>query len=161
MSLLATTLLSLTLFETPISTQQVYALPLGTALFLLTVLLLLLVIALIWNSRAYQIPETILAHAGGQDQHLAPKPNDDLTVIEGIGPKTAAAFQAAGILTYQDLADVDVDKLKTVLEEANLRLAAPSTWPKQAQLAADGDWQGLQSLQDELTAGRHAAGDPS
>ena len=161
MSLLATTLLSLTLFETPISTQQVYALPLGTALFLFTVLLLLLVIALIWNSRAYQIPETILAHAGDHNQPSAQKPSDDLTVIEGIGPKIAAAFQAAGILTYQDLADVDVDKLKTVLEEANLRLAAPSTWPKQAQLAADGDWQGLQSLQDELTAGRHAAGDPS
>ena len=117
MSLLATKLLSLTLFETPISAQKVYALPLGTALLLFTVLLLLLVIALIWNSRAYQIPETILAHAGGHDQHPAPKPNDDLTVIEGIGPKTAAAFQAAGILTYQDLVDVDVDKLKTSIRK--------------------------------------------
>ena len=161
MAMFITPLLAPTLIETPISGQQVYTLPLGTALLLFTVLLLLLAFALIWNSRAYQIPETILAHATGHDQHSVPIPSDDLTVIEGIGPKTAAAFQAAGILTYQDLADVDVDKLKTVLEEANLRLAAPSTWPKQAQLAADGDWQGLKILQDELTAGRHAAGDPS
>ena len=161
MAMFMTTLLALTLFETPISGQQVYTLPLGTALLLFAVLLLLLAFALISNSRAYQIPETILAHAGKNDQHLVPKPTDDLTVIEGIGPKTAAAFQEAGILTYQDLADVDVDKLKKILEGANLRLAAPATWPKQAQLAADGDWQALQRLQDELSAGRHAASDPS
>ena len=161
MAINITAMLAPTLFDTPISSQAVFSLPLGTALLLFTVLFLLLVVALIWNSKAYQVPQSILAHAHTPEQQTIPMPVDDLTVIEGIGPKTAAAFQEAGILTYQDLADVDVDKLITVLKEANLRLAAPSTWPKQAQLAADGNWQGLQLLQDELTAGRHAVGDTS
>jgi hypothetical protein len=161
MSLSNTILLASTLLETPITSQAVSTIPLGTALLLFTVLLLLLVIALVWNSKEYQVPETILAHDHRNDRHSGPKPSDDLTVIEGIGPKTAAAFQEAGIHTYQDLAGTDVEKLKKILGAANLRLAAPSTWPRQAQLAADGDWQSLRRLQDELTAGRQASGDAS
>jgi hypothetical protein len=29
-----------------------------------------------------------------------------------------------------------------------------STWPQQAKLAAKGDWDGLEKLQDELSGGR-------
>lgn len=143
-----------TLLDTPIASQAVYTLPFGTALLLFAVLLLLLVVATVWNAKAYQVPGSILAHGHGNDLPLSSQRSDDLTVVEGIGPKTAAAFQASGILTYQDLADSEVEKLQAILAEANLRLGAPETWPKQAQLAANGDWQGLQQLQDELTAGR-------
>ena len=30
----------------------------------------------------------------------------------------------------------------------------PSTWPEQASLAAAGEWDALQALQDELKGGR-------
>jgi len=63
---------------------------------------------------------------------------DDLTVISGIGPKTAAVLQAAGLDTFTRLADVEPDHLQEILLAANLRLADPSTWPEQARMAAAG-----------------------
>lgn len=79
---------------------------------------------------------------------------DDLTVIEGIGPKISEVLQAAGVHTFTDLAAMDTDKLTEILHAANLRLAAPETWAEQAQLAAADDWDGLKQLQDRLKGGR-------
>jgi large subunit ribosomal protein L21 len=33
-------------------------------------------------------------------------------------------------------------------------LADPGTWPEQAELAADGNWDALKKLQDALNAGK-------
>ncbi len=44
---------------------------------------------------------------------------DDLTKVEGIGPKTAEAFQAAGIATFADLAAKEPEELKAILEAAS------------------------------------------
>jgi ribosomal protein L30 len=79
---------------------------------------------------------------------------DDLTKIEGIGPKIAEVLQAAGVHTFNDLAARDIDNLTEILQAANLRLAAPDTWAEQAQLAAAADWDGLKQLQDQLKGGR-------
>ncbi len=82
---------------------------------------------------------------------------DDLKRIEGIGPKISSVLQAAGIATFAQLADTDVDRLGQILSEANpnlLRLASPATWPEQAKLAADGQWEALEKLQNELKGGR-------
>jgi large subunit ribosomal protein L27 len=80
---------------------------------------------------------------------------DDLTVIEGIGPKMSAALVAAGLETFAKLAEATEDQIKAAIEAAGLRFA-PSlgTWAQQAALAARDDWDGLKALQDELTAGR-------
>jgi len=81
--------------------------------------------------------------------------NDDLTKIEGIGPKIATALNNAGIFTYAHLANATEDQLHTAIEKAGMRLA-PSipTWAKQAQLAADGKWDDLKDYQDKLVGGR-------
>ncbi|MBO6575841.1 MAG: 50S ribosomal protein L21 [Rhodothermales bacterium] len=81
---------------------------------------------------------------------------DDLTKIEGIGPKTSKVFKEAGIDSFAKLADASVDHLKEVLTEAGPSMARliPDTWPQQAKLAAAGDWDALQKLQDELDGGR-------
>lgn len=82
---------------------------------------------------------------------------DDLKRIEGIGPKISSVLQAAGIATFAQLADTDVDRLGQILSEADpnlLRLANPATWPEQAKLAADGQWEALEKLQNELKGGR-------
>jgi predicted flap endonuclease-1-like 5' DNA nuclease len=81
---------------------------------------------------------------------------DDLTKIEGIGPKIAALLQAAGITTHARLATVDVERLRTILRGGGRRfvLADPETWPLQASLAAAGRWDVLKALQDELVGGR-------
>jgi hypothetical protein len=79
---------------------------------------------------------------------------EDLTVIEGIGPKINQFLHDAGIQTYQQLAEADMQALDRALAEAGLRLADPTTWGQQAQLAADGEWDALKKLQDELKGGR-------
>lgn len=83
---------------------------------------------------------------------------DDLKRVEGVGPKIADIFVAAGIDTFAKLADSDVDKLKALLEEAGPQFAShdPTTWPQQARLAADGKFDELKTLQDELQGGRAA-----
>ena len=85
----------------------------------------------------------------------APSGPDDLTRIEGIGPKISGLLQAAGITTFAQLALTDVSRLKGILVEAGLAaLADPTTWPEQAGLASAGEWHALEVLQDELKGGR-------
>jgi NADH-quinone oxidoreductase subunit I len=81
---------------------------------------------------------------------------DDLTRIEGIGPRIAGLFQEAGIITFAQLAATEVSKLKQILTDAGpqFQLADPSTWPEQAKLAATGKWAELEALQDRLKGGR-------
>lgn len=81
---------------------------------------------------------------------------DDLTRIEGIGPKIAGLLKADGIETFGDLAKTDTPRLSALLEKAGsrYRLADPSTWAEQAALAAAGKWDALTTLQDELKGGR-------
>jgi large subunit ribosomal protein L30 len=79
---------------------------------------------------------------------------DDLTMIEGIGPKIAGVLREAGIGTFAQLAATDVARLTEILQDANLRLAAPESWPEQAGLAAADDWDALKELQDRLKGGR-------
>ncbi len=80
---------------------------------------------------------------------------DDLKKIEGVGPKIAEIFNAAGINTYAELAATSVDKLSEILAEAGSRYASknPGTWPEQAKLAAEGNWEVLKELQEKLKGG--------
>lgn len=80
---------------------------------------------------------------------------DDLRVVEGIGPKINELLIATGIDTFEKLATVPVERVQTILDNAgpHFRLANPVSWAKQARLCADGQWDALQQLQDALTAG--------
>ena len=85
--------------------------------------------------------------------------DDDLTKIEGIGPKIENLLKAGGITTWALLAASRPDKLQGVLDGGGdrFRLADPASWPDQAKLAADGRWEELYELQDLLIAGRGVA----
>jgi len=80
---------------------------------------------------------------------------DDLTKVEGIGPKISEIFQNAGIKTFADLAAKSVEDLKAILTEAGSRYASknPGSWPKQAKMAADGKWDELKVWQDNTKGG--------
>ncbi len=80
---------------------------------------------------------------------------DDLTKVEGIGPKAAEALVNAGIATYAELAKAKADKIKEILTEASSRMAHldPTSWPKQAKMAADGKWDELKEWQDNTKGG--------
>jgi predicted flap endonuclease-1-like 5' DNA nuclease/FtsZ-binding cell division protein ZapB len=81
---------------------------------------------------------------------------DDLTVIEGIGPKIQELLYQYGVRTYHQLADTDVVRLKEILSEAGPQLAMhdPGTWPSQANLAANDQWEALKSIQGFLKGGK-------
>ncbi len=85
-----------------------------------------------------------------------PEKKDDLTKIEGIGPKINELLNNAGIYTFAKLSSTKYEKLKTILEEAGerFRMHDPSTWPNQAEIAAQGKWEELKKLQDELKGGK-------
>ncbi|WP_423222292.1 4Fe-4S binding protein [Candidatus Amarolinea aalborgensis] len=85
---------------------------------------------------------------------MAARP-DQLELIEGIGPKIGATFRAAGIVTFQQLAETPVERMKEILAAASLR-ADPTTWAEQAALAAAGRMDELKQLQDQLISGRRA-----
>ena len=78
---------------------------------------------------------------------------DDLVIIEGVGPKIAAALNKAGIKTFKQLSETQVDKIQRILADASYP-ADPTTWPEQARLASTGRMDELKRLQDKLTAGR-------
>ena len=84
------------------------------------------------------------------------KKSDDLTLIEGMGPKAAEALTEAGITTFAKLAKTKAEAVKTILEASTSQLSHldPTTWPQQAQLAADGKMDELKKLQDELNGGK-------
>ena len=84
---------------------------------------------------------------------------DDLKIIEGIGPKIAEVLNAAGINSFAELAATPAEKIKEMLDasEGSFNAADTTTWPEQAQLAADGKMDELKELQDRLMGGREEA----
>ena len=84
---------------------------------------------------------------------------DDLTVIYGIGPRVSSVLRTAGITSFSKLAEREPQEIQGILvaESPRLtRLTDPSTWHKQARMAADGDWEGLRTLQDSIKEERRA-----
>jgi len=79
---------------------------------------------------------------------------DDLTIIEGIGPKVAKVLGEAGILTFNQLAQSNADDIQKILNEANLKMMDATSWPAQAKLADENDMDGLKKMQDKLSGGR-------
>lgn len=99
--------------------------------------------------RAESIPSVV------EETPPPPLMPDDLKRIEGIGPKLSAILQAAGITTFAQLAQTDVERLQDILSQAGItQISDPTTWPEQARLAAAGDWAGLEALQARLKGGR-------
>ncbi|MFK8069042.1 MAG: helix-hairpin-helix domain-containing protein [Gammaproteobacteria bacterium] len=82
--------------------------------------------------------------------------SDDLTKIEGIGPKISQLLQDDGINTFADLAGTSPDAIRDILSAAGGQFAShdPETWPAQAEMARDGKWDELRKWQDELDGGR-------
>jgi large subunit ribosomal protein L21 len=76
---------------------------------------------------------------------------DDLTIVDGIGPSYAAALGAAGIKTFAQLSQQTPEGIADTLAKGNAPLIAghsADTWPRQAKLAADGDWSALRRYID-------------
>ncbi len=81
---------------------------------------------------------------------------NDLTVVEGIGPKISELFNNNGVNTWLSLAQCSVSKCQEILNSGGKRfeIHKPGSWPDQAKMAADGNWQQLKDWQDKLDGGK-------
>lgn len=81
---------------------------------------------------------------------------DNLIKIEGIGKKINELLAAENITTFKELSKLSAKKIKVILETAGSKFAMhdPTSWPKQAKLAAAGKWDELNQLQKDLNTGK-------
>jgi predicted flap endonuclease-1-like 5' DNA nuclease len=84
---------------------------------------------------------------------------NDLKLIEGIGPKIEALFHAAGIKTWQELAETTVDRCREILQKGGERFQMhnPATWPRQSKMLNEGKWKQLKEYQLSLDGGKAKA----
>jgi len=98
---------------------------------------------------------TVIDIAAAKKAGFAIKSANDLTIVEGIGPKINELFNENGIKTFAQLAAATVPQMRAILDKggSRFRIANPSTWAQQATLAAENKWVELKKLQDKLSGG--------
>ncbi|TFG78963.1 MAG: hypothetical protein E4H26_01110 [Flavobacteriales bacterium] len=81
---------------------------------------------------------------------------DDLTIVEGIGPKIQQLFHTAGIKTWKTLSETSVAKCQNILTEAGSRFKVhqPGSWPMQAKMAHEDKWNDLAKWQEKHKHGK-------
>lgn len=84
-----------------------------------------------------------------------PAVKQDLTKIEGIGPKIEKLLNDAGINGYHQLSQTPLSKLQQILEKGDpaYQVHHPITWSAQARLADENQWDELKKWQDLLKSG--------
>lgn len=82
---------------------------------------------------------------------------DDLKIVEGIGPKIEALFHRQGIKDWKSLSECSVDRCQAVLDSGGKRyqIHDPASWPMQAKMAQGGHWQQLWDWQEKHRAGKY------
>lgn len=81
---------------------------------------------------------------------------NDLTVVEGIGPAIQELFHKHGIHTWKALSETEISKCQEILDSEGERFVVhkPGTWPVQAKLAYEGHWKHLFDWQEILKGGK-------
>ncbi len=106
------------------------------------------------EKQAAEKPQVVKEKAVSQE--IVSAGPDDLKRIEGIGPKIAGILQAAGIETFAQLAETEPERIDEILKAVDpklLQITNPTTWPRQAKLAAAGKWEALEKWQARLKGG--------
>ena len=81
---------------------------------------------------------------------------DDLKVVEGIGPKIEEMFHGGGIHTWKALSETAVARCQEILDGGGERYKVhdPASWPMQAKMCYEGKWAELSKWQDEHDHGK-------
>lgn len=81
---------------------------------------------------------------------------DDLKVVEGIGPKISGMFNDGGIKTWKALSETAVARCQEILDGGGERYKVhdPASWPMQAKMCYEGKWAELAKWQDEHDHGK-------
>lgn len=120
------------------------------------------------DPEADSTPESIVDRSDSpEDQSIAPLratrtskfdalENDNLQIIEGIGPKMESVLKENGINNWALLATQTEDGLSSILAKygKKYKIIDPSSWTDQASLAANGSWSSLVDMQKGIDAQR-------
>ena len=81
---------------------------------------------------------------------------DDLKIVEGIGPKIEELYHNEGIKTWKALSETPLKKSKAILAAAGDKYAVhnPGSWAKQALMAYEGKWAKLKKWQEKHKGGK-------
>ncbi len=81
---------------------------------------------------------------------------NDLKIVEGIGPKIEGLFHNFNIRTWEQLSETSADKCQEVLDSGGkrYRIHDPASWPMQAKMAYEGHWKQLAEWQEKHRAGK-------
>ncbi len=101
-----------------------------------------------------RVAEPVIAEPAPTPKRKKSVKPDDLTTLEGIGPKVNQVLKKAGITTFAQLANAEIPKLREALDTAGYRFMNPAGWIEQAKLAAEGKFEELKELQSRLKGGR-------
>ena len=95
------------------------------------------------------------SHSGGdqgEGRRKAAAP-DDLTQLNGIGPRISTILADGGVTTYAELEHTDPSELRKIIAQGGaLPPSSLDTWPTQASYAVRGDWSGPRELQQPQVA---------
>ena len=97
----------------------------------------------------------------GKKNVYAALTSDNLQVVEGIGPKMDSVLKKYDIHTWKELSQSTKESLRGLLDKENptrYRIIDPTTWPSQAKLAHEGNWDDLIAMQKQLDTGRANTG---
>jgi len=94
--------------------------------------------------------------SGLLSSRIGDEQEDDLKLIEGIGPKTEDLLKRNGINSWDILSQIKAEDLVEILATggSSYKLHDPASWPQQAQLAAQWEWDELRKLQGQLRNGK-------
>ena len=81
---------------------------------------------------------------------------DDLKVVEGIGPKIEQMFRDGGINTWKELSETAVARCQEILDGGGERYKVhdPASWPMQAKMCYENRWAELFKWQEEHDHGK-------
>jgi len=82
---------------------------------------------------------------------------NDLKIIEGIGPVIEGVLNKAGIKTWFELSKTSAARIREILDaedEERFRIHDPGTWAEQAGMAHRGEWTALFKYQEFLDGGK-------
>lgn len=112
----------------------------------------------LWGGRNDGTEKIVYVEAPGSDrpERYVRYTEDDLQIVEGIGPKIEELLKSNGVKNWHDLAAASIESLRAILQRGGERFQMhdPSTWPDQISLALEGKWKELEEYQTLLPGGR-------
>ena len=75
-----------------------------------------------------------------------------MKIIEGIEQEVEELLHGSGITTWAQLGEASIERVQEILNAAGDAYAVhnPATWPRQAAMAAAGQWSQLREWHDQL-----------